>query len=73
MTSNSPASISGTDNEAQALGYTKQLMAEANCMSMHISVRPDADLDGVIRAFDHDNQEYILLNGWMWEFEPVLS
>ena len=35
---------------------------------LHVSVAPGADLDGEVRAFDHDAQEMVVLNGWMAEW-----
>lgn len=60
-----------SDNGAVLAGYTVEYLADCDAHSMHISVRPDADLDGTFRAFDHDNQEYVHINGWLWTFEPI--
>ena len=37
-------------------------------VELHVSVAPGADLDGEVRAFDHDAQDMIVLNGWMAEW-----
>lgn len=40
---------------------------------LHVSIPADADLDGVVRAFDHDEQEMITLNGWLFNFVEVVE
>ena len=40
-------------------------------VDVHISVSPDADLDDVITAFCHDDQEMIRINGWNFTFEKI--
>ena len=40
-------------------------------LDIHISVAPDADLDDVITAFCHDEQEMIRINGWNFTFEKI--
>lgn len=60
-----------SDNGAVLAGYTLELMGYADGMDIHISVEPDTDLDDRFRAFDHDEQEMIMVNGWMFSFEPI--
>ena len=38
---------------------------------LHISVAPDTDLDGDIHAFCHDEQEMIIVHGWLFTFEET--
>ena len=62
--------ISGTDNMAYFMGYVQEYIAtsiDGSC-DIHVSVKKGVDLDGYVRCFDHDNQEFITLNGWMWSF-----
>jgi len=40
-------------------------------LELHVSVAPGADLDGEVRAFCHDTQEMVTLNGWMVEWTLV--
>ena len=40
-------------------------------LDIHISVSPDANLDDVITAFCHDEQEMIRINGWNFTFEKI--
>jgi hypothetical protein len=34
-------------------------------------VKPDADLDGVVKVFNTDDQEWLHLNGWLFSFEDT--
>ena len=60
-----------SDNGAALAGYTEQYLASCAGFDLHISVRPDTDLDGRFRAFDHDAQEFIAVNGWLFSFEHI--
>ena len=63
-----------TDDAAFGAGYTEQYIAcFGGVNDTHISVKPDADLDGAYPAFDHDSQELIYINGWTTNLEPVES
>ena len=52
-----------TDNCCTRLGWI-EYMVSAGSLCMHVSVDPDADLDGRFRAFSHDEQEMIIISGW---------
>lgn len=59
------------DNECTMLGWTEATV-ECGGYCLHISHAPDADLDGIFRAFCHDEQEMIRINGWlMANYEEV--
>lgn len=62
-----------SDNGAHLAGYTEQYMADGGIYEMHISVKPGTDLDAPFKAFDHDEQRIIVLNGWMFDFDPITS
>lgn len=62
-----------SDNTAILAGYTRELLAEYQEGEMHVFVKPDADLDGVIRAYDADNCEWVRLNGWLFSFQSILA
>lgn len=59
-----------TDNVAVLAGYTVEYLAECDAHSIPILAKPDADLDGRFRAWDMDEQEFIVINGWLWTFAP---
>lgn len=60
-----------TDNAASSAGYTKQYIACFGATDIHISVKPDTDLDSAYKAFDHDSQEMIYIDGWTTSLESV--
>jgi hypothetical protein len=62
---------SGTDNEAVSRGYTKPMLASSIQGEFACLARPGDDMDGVVKVFDTDNQEWIRLNGWNWSFEDL--
>lgn len=59
-----------TDNCIARMGWIEYSALAAE-YDLHVSIDPDGDLDGVVIAFDHDEQEMIHINGWMFEFEPI--
>ena len=56
-----------SDNVAVLEGYTREVVATTADHDLFLLVKPDADLDGIFRAWDMDNQEWLLVNGWMYE------
>ena len=38
---------------------------------LFVLVKPDADLDGIFKAWDTDNQQWIIINGWTFTAEEV--
>lgn len=57
------------DSAAIQQGYTDKVSAFADSFEMVLPVKPDTDLDGRFRAWDMDEQEFITVNGWMFEFD----
>jgi len=55
-----------TDNECAEMGWI-EAMADLGPYSLHFSHAPEADLDGTFKAFCHDEQEMIRINGWLME------
>lgn len=58
--------------KAMAKGYTQQVMLTLGCYyHFKALVRPTTDLDGTFRCFDVDQNEWLLVNGWLLsEVEP---
>ncbi|WP_375188451.1 hypothetical protein [Sphingobium yanoikuyae] len=56
---------------AKMTGYTRHVIADCTQYTMELLIRPDADLDGTVRAFDLDANSYLTLNGWLWTFEDA--
>lgn len=61
-----------SDNGARMAGFTQEYIAESGrCVDLHISVKPGTNFDDAFKAFCHDTQEYITVNGWLFTFDPV--
>lgn len=63
-----------TDNVAVLEGFTEQayaIPANGAHQELFLLVKPDADFDGRFMAWDTDNQEYIMVNGWLWRIEKT--
>jgi len=57
-------SLPTSDNCCTRMGWTEVLIS-ASCFDLHVSVKPGTDLDGAFKAFCHDHQELIIINGWL--------
>lgn len=60
-----------SDNTAILAGYTKELLADGGPYSLHLFVKPSQFLDERFRAYDADNCEWLMVNGWLFSFEAV--
>ncbi len=58
------------DNDCTTAGW-KEYFAAGGEWDLHISVSPESDLDGVVIAFCHDEQEMIKLHGWNFIFSDI--
>lgn len=58
------------DNCCHLLGWL-EYEAVSGEHDLHVSIAPGSDLDGTVRAFCHDEQEMITLNGWLFEFTSI--
>lgn len=58
------------DDECTAMGWVVYLI-DCTTYCLNVSIAPDADIDGVVQAFSHSEQEMIAVNGWMWKWERV--
>ena len=61
-----------TDNIAILDGFTEELWTRSSEVDLYLLVRPSTDLDGTFKAWDMDEQEYIHVNGWLFEFEQPI-
>lgn len=59
--------LENCDNAATMAGYNTPITADSSAGCLALYIREDADLDGRFRAWDCENQEYIYLNGWLWD------
>lgn len=58
-----------TDNIAVLAGYTREVWGSSQEFEGPLLIKPDTCLDSTFKAWDMDNQEYLLINGWLWTFE----
>ena len=61
----------GSDNEAVMAGFTKHVVAISEQHEFACLINPIHDLDGVVKVFNTDDQEWLSLNGWLWSFEEI--
>lgn len=59
-----------SDADCTRAGWIEYFANHA-CSELHVSVPPDADLDDTVRAFCHDEQEMILIKGWLVEWNRI--
>jgi hypothetical protein len=55
--------------EARLKGYTREVYAACDITEGPYLVKPDADLDGEVIAFDIDMERFVRLYGWLWAFD----
>ena len=58
------------DADCTRAGWVEYI-AQSDGYDLHLSVNKDADLDGTSTAFCHDEQEMILINGWLFSWEAI--
>jgi hypothetical protein len=62
------------DNAAVLEGYTREIVAtNAHGCEFFLLVKPDAQLDGVFKAWDMDEQEFCYPKGWLFAVEDAVS
>lgn len=59
------------DNGAVLDGYTEQVLAIGPDHELYLLVKPDTDFEDTFRAFDTDNQEWVRVNGWLYQFTAL--
>jgi len=60
-----------TDNDCEALGW-EEFIVYIGDYDLHVSIEPDTDLDGIFKAFCHDEQEMVSITGWnVSEFQII--
>ena len=60
-----------TEQEIRQAGFTHLVYAECDLHDGVFLIRPDADLDGVVKAWDTDERRFMNLRGWLWTFEDT--
>lgn len=56
-----------TDNVAVLQGFTREVTADSDGHTLYLLVKPDTDFDGSFKAWNMDNQEFIKVNGWLFD------
>lgn len=60
-----------SDNIAILDGYTREVIATSAEYDLYLLVQPSVNFDDTFRAWDTDEQEYIRVNGWLFDFEDA--
>jgi len=61
-------------NQANTItGWTEYYAEAFGADELHVSVAPDADLDDIVVAFCHDEQQMIRIQGWNFTFSKVVQ
>lgn len=60
-----------SDNTALLAGFTKPILAfsQNGEYELNLWVHPDADLEDRFKAYDRDECEFIIVNGWLFDIE----
>lgn len=56
---------------ARAAGYTREVLADCGQHTLSLLVMPGQDYDDTFKAWDLDEDEYVIVNGWLWTFEEA--
>lgn len=60
-----------TTERATALGFTEAVTAENVAFVLTLLVQPGTDLDGRFKAWDCDEQEFVMVSGWSFDIYPT--
>lgn len=58
-----------TDNGAVLAGFTEEWLAYSGSHDLFLLVKPGTDLTDRFRAWCCDEQEFIMVNGWLYTYE----
>ncbi len=61
--------IPNCDNAAVMAGYTQEIHLACGASELFLLIKPSTDLNTRFKAFDTDNQEWLLVNGWQFSIE----
>lgn len=63
-----------SDNAAVMAGFTRNVRCDTSRgESLYLLIRPDADLDSYLRAWDTDAQEWVRVVGWACTFTDITA
>jgi hypothetical protein len=49
-------------------GYTAPVIADCAMHTLELLIEPNADLDSTFVAYDRDQNTWLQINGWLFEF-----
>lgn len=50
-------------------GFTRAVTADSDMVTLSLLIKPDTDLDDRFKAWDTEEQEFIMVNGWLFTVE----
>jgi len=53
---------------AMQAGYTSPVIADCGLHTLELLIEPDADLDSTFVAYDRDENTWLTINGWLFDF-----
>lgn len=60
-----------SDNIAVLDGYTESVEADCGEHVLYLLVKPNTDFESAFKAWDTDNQEFIRVNGWLYDVREM--
>ena len=58
------------DNDCTKMDWVEYYLTSVE-YELHVSIPPNSDLNGTFKAFCHDRQEMLNVNGWLFSAEKV--
>lgn len=62
-----------SDNLADMMGFTREVEASGDngLLTLYLLVEPNNDFNSRFRAWDTDMQEWVMVNGWSFDFTDL--
>lgn len=61
-----------TQTLAIEAGYTSPVIADCGMHTLELLIEPNVDLDSTFVAYDRDENTWLKVNGWLFDFSPDL-
>ena len=62
-----------TENAATIQGFTRKVVADCDQYTLFLLVKPETEFDDRFKAWDMDEQEFIIVNGWLFTVEDAAT
>lgn len=59
------------NDTARSAGFTKHVIADCPEYTLNLLISPDTYYDNRFRAWDLDEQEWIAVNGWLFDINDT--